>query len=180
MTKLKMDLVCQVAVVVNDLDEGVKYCRELFGFEEESLTYSDSRDAYAEGRLQEVKYNGTEGTFHYVQHNFFMGGMDIEMFAPIPGYEDEVNPFTDFLKENGGPGIHHLNIRLANREEGVEYIEKDLGMVPMYDLYHLGRNCKYYDFRKQLGCVIEYGMRVVGPRASYSEEEIQKFISYRQ
>ncbi|MGN0715328.1 MAG: hypothetical protein ACI4LN_05855 [Anaerovoracaceae bacterium] len=179
MAKLKMDVVCQVAVVVNNLEEGLEAFRELFGIDESSLSYSDSRDAYAEGRLKEVKYNGVEGTFHYVQHNFYMGGMDIEMFAPIPGYEDEVNPFTDFLKENGGPGIHHLNIRLVNREEGVEYLEKDLGVVPMYDLYHLGRNCKYYDFRKELGLVIEYGMRLVGPRASMSEEELARLSAYR-
>lgn len=178
MAKLKMDLVCQVAVVVNNLEEGLNAFRELMGFDENTLSFSDSRDAYKEGRLKEVKYNGVEGTFNYMQYNFYMGGMDIEIFAPIPGYEDEVNPFTDFLKENGGPGIHHLNIRLANREEGVEYIEKDLGIVPLYDLYHLGRNCKYYDFRKQLGLVIEYGMRVVGPRASMPEEEIEKLTRY--
>lgn len=178
-TKLKMDLVCQVAVVVNNLEEGLAAFRDLLGFDESSLSYSDSRDAYAEGRLKEVKYNGVEGEFHYVQHNFFMGGMDVEMFAPIPGYEDEVNPFTDFLKENGGPGIHHLNIRLVNREEGVDYLEKDLGIVPLYDLYHLGRSCKYYDFRKELGLMIEYGMRVVGPRASYPEGEIEKLTAYR-
>lgn len=179
MTKLNMDVVCQVAVVVNNLEEGVETCRELFGFQEDSLSFSDSRDAYAEGRLKDVKYNGVEGEYHYIQHNFFMGGMDIEMFAPIPGYEDEVNPFTDFLKQNGGPGIHHLNIRLVNRQEGVDYLEKDLGIVPLYDVTHLGRNCKYYDFRKELGCVIEYGMRIVGPRASMSEEELKKLSAYR-
>lgn len=177
--KLKMDLVCQVAVVVNNLEEGLEAFRDLMGIDESSLSYSDSRDAYAEGRLKEVKYNGVEGEFHYVQHNFYMGGMDIEMFAPIPGYEDEVNPFTDFLRENGGPGIHHLNIRLVNRQEGVDYLEKELGVIPLYDLYHLGRSCKYYDFRKELGMVIEYGMRVVGPRAAYSEEEIEKLTAYR-
>ncbi len=179
MAKLKMDLVCQVAVIVNNLEEGLAAFRDVMGFDEETLSYSDSRDAYAEGRLKEDKHNGVEGTFHYSQFNIFMGGMDIEMFAPIPEYEDEVNPFTEFLKENGGPGIHHLNIRLVNREEGIEWLEKDLGVVPLYDLYHLGRNCKYYDFRKELGMIIEYGMRVVGPRASMSEEELNKLIAYR-
>lgn len=180
MTKLKMDLVCQVAVVVNSLEEGLTAFREIFGFDEDSLSFSDSRDAYAEGRLKNVMYNGVEGMYHYLQYNFYMGGMDIEMFAPTPGYEDESNPFTDFLRTNGGPGMHHLNIRLVNRQEGVNYLEKDLGYVPMYDVTHLGRNCKYYDFRKELGLVIEYGMRVVGPRASMSGEEIAKLTAYRE
>lgn len=177
MTKLKMDLVCQVAVIVRDLDRGLEQFRELFGIEEDSLSYSDSREAYSEGRLQEVKYNGEEGEFHYLQRNFFMGGMDIELFAPIPGYEDEKNPFNDFLKEQG-PGIHHLNIRLANRAEGLEYLNRELGVVPLYDLYHLGRHCAYYDLRKELGLIVEYGSRVVGPRASMSDEEINRLIAY--
>lgn len=179
MTKLKMDLVCQVAVIVRNLEEGLAQFRNLFGIDEASLSYSDSRDAYAEGRLKEVKYNGIEGEFHYLQHNFFMGGMDIEMFAPIPGYEEEVNPFTDFLKKHG-PGIHHLNIRLVNREEGITFLQKELGKIPLYDLYHLGRHCAYFDLRKELGLIVEYGMRVVGPRASMSEAEIEQLTKYER
>ena len=38
MTKLKMDLVCQVAVVVNSLEEGLTAFREIFGFDEDSLS----------------------------------------------------------------------------------------------------------------------------------------------
>ena len=106
--------------------------------------------------------------------------MDIELFAPLPGYEEESNVVTDFLKENGGPGIHHLNIRMVNREEGIDYLKNDLGKVPLYDLYHLGRHCAYYDLREELGMIIEYGMRVVGPRASMTEDEIDKLIRYRE
>ena len=181
MTRLKMDTVMQVAVVVNNLEEGLKSFEKIFGYEEGSLSYSDSRDAYAEGRLKNVKYKGVEGEFHYEQHNFFLGGMDIEMFAPLPGYEDEINPFTDFLKENGGPGIHHINARLVNREEGIEYIKEKMGSnPPLYDLYHLGRNCVYFDLRKELGMIIEYGMRIVGPRGRMSEEELDKLNAYRE
>lgn len=180
MAKLKMDLVCQVAVVLRDLEEGLQAFRDLFGIDEDSISFSASADAYAEGRLQDVSYNGKAGTFHYLQYNFYMGGMDIELFSPAPGYEDEVNPFTDFLRENGGPGIHHLNIRMVNREEGIAYLENELGHVPLYEVTHLGRNCKYFDLRKELGVIIEYGMRVVGPRASMSEEEIQKLVAYRR
>ena len=177
MTKLKMDRVCQVAVVVEDLESGLKNFRELLGIDESSLSYSDSRDAYAEGRLKEVRYNGKEGVFHYFQHNFYVGGMDIEMFAPIPEERDESNPFTDFLREHG-PGIHHLNVRMVNREEGIHYLKDELGIQPLYDLYHRGRHCAYYDLRDTLGLIIEYGMRVVGPRASMSEEEIKQLTAY--
>lgn len=58
MAKLKMDLVCQIAVVVKDLNKGLEQFRELMGIDEASVSYSDSRDAYQEGRLTDVKYNG--------------------------------------------------------------------------------------------------------------------------
>ena len=46
MTKLNMDLVCQVAVVVPDLKKGLESFRRLFAIDEDSLSYSDSTDAY--------------------------------------------------------------------------------------------------------------------------------------
>lgn len=177
MVKLKLDLVCQVAVVVRNLEEGLREFRKLFGFDENTLSYSNSIDAYREGRLKEVRYEGIEGEYGYTQYNFFMGGMDIEMFAPIDGL---ASPFADFLVENGGPGVHHLNIHMANREEGISCLKNELEIKPFFDLYHLGRACTYFDLRDKLGLVIEIGSRVVGPRATYPEEEIQKLISYRQ
>ena len=53
-----------------------------------------------------------------------------------------------------------------------------MGKIPLYDLYHLGRHCAYYDLRKELGIIVEYGMRVVGPRAAMTEEEIEKLTAY--
>lgn len=176
MTKLKLDLVCQVAVVVWDLESGLEQFRRLLGIDEASLSFSISREAFESGRLQNVTYNGKEvSSFHYRQYNFFVGGMDIELFAPED--PEESNPFTDFLRERG-PGIHHLNIRLANREEGIDFLRNELGVPPFFDLFHLGRNCAYFDLREQLGLVVEVGSRVVGPRASMTEEQIEKLIAY--
>ncbi len=176
MTKLKLDLVCQVAVVVRDLEQGLEAFRALLGIDESSLSFSDSLDAFRSGRLENVTYRGREAAaFHYKQYNFFLGGMDIEMFAPAD--PEEPNPFTDFLREHG-PGIHHLNIRLANREEGIAFLKNELGIGPFFDLSHLGRNCAYFDLREQLGLVVEVGSRVVGPRAAMTDGDIQKLTAY--
>ena len=58
MEKLKFDLVCQVAVVLEDLEQGLEQTRRLLGFDEESLSYSDSLEAFQSGRLQNVYYQG--------------------------------------------------------------------------------------------------------------------------
>ena len=176
MAKLKLDLVCQVAVAVWDLEAGLASFRELLGIDESSLSFSRSLEAFQEERLQDVTYQGRPvESFRYRQYNFSLGGMDIEMFAPED--KEEVNPFTDFLRTHG-PGIHHLNIRLANRREGIAYLEEDLGIPPFFDLSHLGRKCTYFDLRKQLGMIIEIGSRVVGPRAAMPEEQIRRLTAY--
>ena len=121
MTKLKLDLVCQVAVVVPDLEKGLEQVRTLFGIDESSVSFGESLELIRSGRLEPQIYNGVRGEYAYHQVNFFMGGMDIEMFAPVEGSTGD--PISDFLKEHG-PGIHHLNIRLANREEGLRFLEE--------------------------------------------------------
>ena len=84
---------------------------------------------------------------------------------------------TDFLREHG-PGIHHLNVRLADRANEIRALKEDWKVAPFYDLDHLGRNCAYFDLREQLGLVIEVGSRVVGPRAAMSEEEIRRLTAF--
>jgi hypothetical protein len=176
LTKLKPGPVCQVAVVVRGLESGLAEFRKLLGIDEASLSFSRSDEAFRSGRLRDVTYRGNAvKSFNYRQYNFFMGGMDIEMFAPED--PDESNPFADFLKECG-PGIHHLNIGLHNREEGLDFLKNEQGIAPFFDLYHLGRNCAYFDLRKELGLVAEIGSRIVGPRASMTEEEIENLIAY--
>lgn len=168
--KLKLDLVCQVAIVVRDLEQSLKNFRRLVDIEDNSITRHDSLPAIEDGSLSPQIYKGVEGRYGYLQTNFFFGGMDIEMFAPIS--DEPGNPMTDFLNEHG-PGIHHLNIRLANRQEGIDFLTKDLGIVPLMECYSFGRHCAYFDMRKELGIVFEIGSRVVGPRAKMTPEEIE-------
>lgn len=173
MTKLKLDLVCQVAVVVRDLEEGLRQMRELLGIDESSVAFSNSLELIRSGKLEPQTYNGVTGSYAYRQLNFFMGGMDIEMFAPVEGSTGD--PVSDFLREHG-PGIHHLNIRLANREEGLQFLKEELGLTPLLEGHYLGRHFVYFDMRRELGITFEVGSRVVGPRASMSPEEIQALI----
>ena len=57
MTKLKLDLVCQVAVVVRDLEEGLTQMRELLGIDESSVSFGDSLELIRSGKLEPQIYN---------------------------------------------------------------------------------------------------------------------------
>ena len=173
MTKLKLDLVCQVAVAVWDMEQGLEMVRTLLGIDEASVSYGDSLELIRSGKLEPQRYNGVQGEYAYHQVNFFMGGMDIEMFSPVEGSVGD--PISDFLREHG-PGIHHLNVRLANREEGLKFLREDLGKIPLMEGYFLGRHFAYFDMLDELGITFEVGSRVVGPRASMSQDELDKLL----
>lgn len=173
MTKLKLDLVCQVAVAVWDMEQGLEMVRTLLGIDETSVSYGDSLELIRSGKLEHQRYNGVQGEYAYHQVNFFMGGMDIEMFSPVEGSVGD--PISDFLWEHG-PGIHHLNVRLANREEGLKFLREDLGKIPLMEGYFLGRHFAYFDMLDELGITFEVGSRVVGPRASMSQDELDKLL----
>ena len=51
MTKLKLDLVCQVAVVVPDLEKGLEQVRTLFGIDESSVSFGEPLELIRSGRL---------------------------------------------------------------------------------------------------------------------------------
>ena len=166
--KLKLDLVCQVAFVVRDLDEAVKNMQTLVDGGEVDNDCEASAEIAA-GHLSPQIYNGVEGIYAYHQKNLSWGGMDIEIFQPIN--DQRPNPMNDFL-DTHGPGIHHINVRLANRQEGLDFLRNELGIVPLMECVNNG----YMDMRETLGLIIEIGSRVVGPRAKMSEEELNTFL----
>lgn len=159
--KLKLDLVCQVAFVVRDLDLTVHNLQTLVGGSEIN-TNCEASNEIAEGNLSPQIYNGVEGVYAYRQQNLSWGGMDIEVFQPIN--DQRPNPMNDFLDQQG-PGIHHINVRLANRQEGLDFLRGELGVVPLMECWNHGRHCVYMDLREQLGLIVEIGSRVVGPKA---------------
>ena len=69
-----------------------------------------------------------------------------------------------------------MNIRLANREEGLRFLREEVGKTPLMEGYFLGRHFAYFDMREELGITFEVGSRVVGPRASMPEEALQALI----
>lgn len=174
-TKLKLDLAMQVCVAVNDLDEALKGFQELFDVDPETIHYSDSLAAIERGDLTPMVYWGEAGKFGYRQVNFHCAGLDIEMFQPNDPNEVG-HPVADFLRENGGPGIHHMSVRLANRAEGLEYLQKEMGVPCMWEGLCFNRHYCYYDLREVLGFTLEIGSRVVGPRAQMSMEELESLL----
>lgn len=174
MTKLKLDLVMQVCVAVRDVDKALEEWRKLFDVEEETVHFSNSWEAFERGDLTPMNYYGVQGKYQYRQLNFHCAGLDIEMFQPLD-VEERGNPVSDFLREHG-PGIHHVSIRLANREEGLRTLREDMGVPCMWEGLCFNRHYCYWDLREILGITLEVGSRVVGPRAQMTEEELAAIL----
>jgi len=76
--------------------------------------------------------------------------IELELIEPL----DELSDYGRFLKRNGGkPGLHHLRVDFDNIEDvhatGKEML---LAGVPKGS----GMAYEYYDFRDELGLVLEY------------------------
>ena len=75
--------------------------------------------------------------------------IEFELIEPL----DDKSDYADFLKKNGGPGLHHISVDCDDIEEvqrsGHELlVQGKTAGIPF--------GFQYFDFRKDLGTVLEY------------------------
>lgn len=168
--KPTMELIFQVAVVTDDLKKLLTGWKEIFDFDEKSIVIKTTEEAYRFDYWDGFNYNEKPCRFFNKFCRFNLGGIDFEIIEPLD--KEARSPFSDFLFENGGSGIHHIGIRVDDMP-ALERKMKEMG-VPVLNHAEMGRvqadgsrkNCTFYDLRKQLGLILECGSLVVGPLAS--------------
>lgn len=101
---------CQIGIVVNNIDETVKYYTEMFGFGPYEIKHVDYSDATYYG--QPVGYRGKRAFFH-------LGNIEIELVELIDGKTIH----EDFLKECG-EGLHHIGFQVESLGESVHKAEQ--------------------------------------------------------
>lgn len=80
----------------------------------------------------------------------FQLNVEIELIEPL----DEISDWGKFLKRNGGkPGVHHIRVDFDDIED-VHATGKQMLLSGMYA--GSGMAYEYYDFRDELGLVLEY------------------------
>lgn len=167
--KPKVDLLFQVSVVTDDLDRLLCNWKEIFDFDTDSIKISSTKDAFDRGDWQGHNYNEKACVFFNKFARFDLGGIDFEIIEPLD--KSGSGAFAEFLRENGGTGLHHIGVKVSNME-ALDAKMKELG-IPILNKAEMGsvlsngkrKGCVFYDLRPQLGLILECCTIVVGPRA---------------
>jgi methylmalonyl-CoA/ethylmalonyl-CoA epimerase len=102
--------ICQIGIVVNSVDETIKYYKEKFGFGPFEVRNVDYSDATYHGK--KAGYRGKRGFFK-------LGPIEIELIELIDG-----KTVHDDWKKIHGEGIHHIGFQVENIEASKKAAEK--------------------------------------------------------
>lgn len=135
--------ICQVALVVSDLDRVVEEYAKLFGVPKpEPFTVPDESEAHTQFQGVPTKTRARLAVFD-------LGQVVLEITEP----DEEPSSWKDFLDKNGD-GIHHIAFMTDNREAAVNYFEQNQMPVRHYGEYD-GGNYTVFDSKEKLGTYVQ-------------------------
>jgi len=136
-------VVCQIGLVVRDIEKSAEAYADLFGMEmpDWSLTAPEER--------AHTRYRGqpTEGRAKLAF--FQLGNISLELIEPVGG----PSMWEEFL-ETEGEGVHHIAFRIEGMDEQVAMLERK-GMPLLQRGDYTGGRYAYIDGTPQLGVILE-------------------------
>ena len=148
MAQVDVNKVIQLGIVVDDAERIADNYVELFGVNREAIMFLDTRELA--GDWKNTEYMGKPVKFDLKIALISRAGIQFELIEPVGGDD---NPYSDFLKNNGG-GLHHVFIAFDNYEESVKALfDKKIPILTSGEL--LGGAYKYFDLTKELGLIVE-------------------------
>jgi len=138
---------CQVGIVVNSVDEAVKYYQELFGFGPFEVRHVDYPDA---------TYYGKTAGYRGKRAFFYLGPIQIELIELVDGKTIH----EAFLNEKG-EGVHHIGFQVNNIEVSKRNAEKAGLEITQSFTRPDGTGFAYLDSDKTGGLVFELIQRPV-------------------
>lgn len=141
----------QVAVVVEDLDDGMRRFRSILGVEPWTVF------RFEPPTLTDTTYRGEEVEYGMVLALGYAGGTMIELIEPTIG----PNVYRDHLEEHG-EGLHHVAYFGWDEAEAGHVVEEfeAAGMPVVQSGHYEGTDFWYFDSRDELnGLLFEIGVR---------------------
>lgn len=135
--------ICQVALVVKDLEKTARAYAELFGVPvPEAFAVPPESEAH-------TRFNGRPTNTQAKLAVFDLGQIVLELTQP----DDEPSSWKDFLDKNG-EGVHHIAFMAKDRAPVVQYFEGNGMPVRHYGEY-TGGNYTVFDSKERFGTFIQ-------------------------
>jgi len=132
---------CQIGIVVKNIDETLKYYREAFGMGPFDIRYVDYPTASYFGEI--AGYRGKRAFFH-------LGPTEIELIELIDGKTIH----EAFLKEKG-EGIHHIGFEVKDLKQAMEIAKRQGVHIIQHFMKDDGSGFAYLDSDKTGGVIFE-------------------------
>lgn len=143
MYKIGNNLICQVGIIVNDIEKIAGNYSKIFGMKMPAIIVTD-----AEEKAQ-TRYRG-EPTKARAKLAFFnMGQVQLELIEP----DEHPSTWREFLDAHG-QGIHHIAFIIKGMNEVVAYLENN-GMPLVQKGEYTGGRYAYMDSVPKLGAILE-------------------------
>jgi methylmalonyl-CoA/ethylmalonyl-CoA epimerase len=132
---------CQIGIVVKNIEETLKYYQETFGMGPFDVRYVDYPTASYFG--EQAGYRGKRAFFH-------LGPIEIELIELIDGKTIH----EAFLKEKG-EGIHHIGFEVKDLRQAMDSANRQGLRVIQHFMKEDGSGFAYLDSDKKGGVIFE-------------------------
>ncbi|MGI6691629.1 MAG: VOC family protein [Christensenellales bacterium] len=139
MDVMKPEKLCQITIVVKDLERVAKNYAELLGVEVPLIGVSSPYE------ISKTRFKGVPTNTVVRMCNFNMGQVVLELLEP----DGEPSTWKDFL-DTHGQGVHNIGFMVDDREKAMKFVEGKEGTERFYGEYP-GGNYTIVDTQKEFG-----------------------------
>ena len=137
------DVVCQVGIIVSDVEKTAQAWADLLGVEKPTAHITDDKSK------SHIKYQGATTDARAKLAFFNLGQVQLELIEPV----GSPSTWAEFLEKHG-QGIHHIAFRIKGMDEVlVELQAHDVPLVQRGD--YTGGRYAYVDGVPTLGAILE-------------------------
>ena len=145
--------ICQIGLVVRDIERTAKVYADLFGMDMPAITITDPEE------IAHTKFRDTPSSARAKLAFFKMGPISLELIEPVGG----PSTWKEFLDEHG-EGVHHIAFRIEGMERVLTFLEgRGISVVQRGD--YTGGRYAYTDSAASLGVILELLENVAKPQS---------------
>ncbi len=135
--------ICQIALVVKDIEKTAGEYARLFGVKMPEIFQ------VPEASVAHTCFKGMPSNTRAKLAVFDLGSLVLELTQP----DEEPSSWKEFLEKNGD-GIHHIAFMTDDREKAVKYFEENQMPIRHYGEYE-GGNYTVFDSKEKLGTYVQ-------------------------
>jgi methylmalonyl-CoA/ethylmalonyl-CoA epimerase len=136
-------VVCQIGLVVRDIEKSAKAYADLFGVDVPDWSLTDPEEK------THARFRGQPATGRAKLAFFRLDNLSLELIEPVGG----PSTWQEFLQTRG-EGVHHIAFQIQGMDEQVAILAEK-GMSPLQRGDYTGGRYAYIDGTSHLGVILE-------------------------